>query len=254
MAGAIGGLGRAPARLPIPEPGAASPRREQVIGLLREAGVPRTIAQLAERMQVHPNTVRFHLTVLLRSGQVEQVSAGPSGAGRPPALFRATQRMDPAGPTSYRLLATILTEHLAATSPDPEAAAVELGREWGPRLLTGDDAGRTASSPVRRGEAVRRMSDGLRKVGFAPEPVTGPRDATIRLRHCPFLGVVTGGSAGGQGRRSVICSLHLGLMQGALSALRAPVTVDRLEPFVEPDLCVAHLTPAAGPSPSGPLR
>jgi hypothetical protein len=29
-----------------------------------------------------------------------------------------------------------------------------------------------------------------------------------------------------------------------LSAMRAPVTVDRLEPFVEPDLCVAHLAPA----------
>jgi hypothetical protein len=33
-------------------------------------------------------------------------------------------------------------------------------------------------------------------------------------------------------------------MQGALTAMRAPVTVDRLDPFVEPDLCVAHLAPA----------
>ena len=42
----------------------------------------------------------------------------------------------------------------------------------------------------------------------------------------------------------LICSVHLGLMQGALTAMRAPVTVDRLDPFVEPDLCVAHLAPA----------
>jgi predicted ArsR family transcriptional regulator len=38
--------------------------------------------------------------------------------------------------------------------------------------------------------------------------------------------------------------VHLGLMQGALTAMRAPVTVDRLDPFVEPDLCVAHLASA----------
>jgi len=40
----------------------------------------------------------------------------------------------------------------------------------------------------------------------------------------------------------VICSLHLGLMRGALERMRAPVTADRLDPFVEPSLCVARLT------------
>ena len=35
-------------------------------------------------------------------------------------------------------------------------------------------------------------------------------------------------------------------MQGALAQLGGPVTVDRLEPFAEPDLCVAHLSPADG--------
>ena len=29
-------------------------------------------------------------------------------------------------------------------------------------------------------------------------------------------------------------------MQGALDALGAEITVTRLEPFVEPDLCLAH--------------
>jgi hypothetical protein len=33
-------------------------------------------------------------------------------------------------------------------------------------------------------------------------------------------------------------------MQGALSALNAQVTVDQLDRFVEPDLCVAHIAPA----------
>jgi predicted ArsR family transcriptional regulator len=40
----------------------------------------------------------------------------------------------------------------------------------------------------------------------------------------------------------VVCPVHLGLMQGAMDTWRAPVLVDRLEAFVEPDLCLAHLT------------
>ena len=31
-------------------------------------------------------------------------------------------------------------------------------------------------------------------------------------------------------------------MLGALARMRAPVTADRLDPFVEPSLCVARLT------------
>jgi len=77
----------------------------------------------------------------------------------------------------------------------------------------------------------------LAELGFEPEPADGPRTREIRLRHCPFQNLA-------EQHGEVICSVHLGLMQGALSAMRAPVTVDRLDPFVEPDLCVAHLAPA----------
>jgi hypothetical protein len=39
----------------------------------------------------------------------------------------------------------------------------------------------------------------------------------------------------------VVCGLHLGLMRGAMTALRPSIGVERLEPFAEPDLCLAHL-------------
>lgn len=74
----------------------------------------------------------------------------------------------------------------------------------------------------------------LGELGFEPEPHKGARSTEIRLRHCPFLDLV-GDHA------DVICSLRLGLMQGAMAQLNGPVTVDRLDPFAEPDLCVAHL-------------
>ena len=61
--------------------------------------------------------------------------------------------------------------------------------------------------------------------------------AVIRLRHCPFLELA---EAYGQ----LVCRIHLGLMQGALAELRAPVTAAQLEPFAEPDACVIRLEPA----------
>jgi predicted ArsR family transcriptional regulator len=57
----------------------------------------------------------------------------------------------------------------------------------------------------------------------------------VGLRHCPFLELA-------ETRKAVICPIHLGLMQGALETWQAPVTVDRLDAFAEPDLCLAHLS------------
>jgi predicted ArsR family transcriptional regulator len=57
------------------------------------------------------------------------------------------------------------------------------------------------------------------------------------MRPCPFGELAAD-------HRSVVCPVHLGLMRGALDALGAPVEAASLEPFVRPDLCVAHLTVA----------
>ena len=59
----------------------------------------------------------------------------------------------------------------------------------------------------------------------------------IRLRHCPFLELA-------EPHRDLVCPVHLGLMQGALAELRAPVTVSALIPFAETTACLAHLAPA----------
>ena len=82
---------------------------------------------------------------------------------------------------------------------------------------------------------IDRLVGLLDDVGFAPEQPTGPDDP-IRLRHCPFGPLA-------QEHPTVVCGVHLGLMRGALRELGAPLDVVRLEPFVAPNLCVAHLEP-----------
>lgn len=208
-------------------------RRERILELLRSSAGPRSIASLADEMAVHPNTIRFHLDVLVRDGRVEQRVGDITGPGRPPVLFEAIRGMDPTGPTNYLLLANILTTYLAANAKNPASAAVTLGRSWGPSLVDSHP-----SRALSKSQAVTALTDVLADLGFRPEPPPSRGSTEIRLRHCPFHDLV-------QKHGDTICALHLGLMQGALESMRGPVIVDQLDPFVEPDLCVAHLAPTA---------
>lgn len=222
--------------------GSAAPvtgRRRLVLAALHDSATPLGVTDLAERLAIHPNTVRFHLDALVESGRVERVHAAPAGPGRPPLVFRARPGMDPAGPRSYRLLAQILAGHVAA-GPEPAARAAEAGRAWGGFLV---DRPATPGAPTRE-ESVDRLVRLLDDLGFAPEERPGGDQGRIGLRHCPFLELVDTQGA-------VICPLHLGLMQGVMTALGAPVTVDRLDPFAEPDLCLAHLATAGGDTMTG---
>ncbi|OBK51617.1 metalloregulator ArsR/SmtB family transcription factor [Mycobacterium sp. 1081908.1] len=207
-------------------------RRREVLRLLRSSPVPLSIVAIAEQLGVHPNTVRFHLDSLLASRQVEQVEHDRKGPGRPPLMFQAVRQMDRGGTRHYRMLAEVLTEALAADR-NPRAKAVAAGKAWGRSLES------RAKAPKARNaeEAVNRLVGVLDDLGFAPERRTSDGQQVVGLRHCPFLELA-------ESRGAVVCPIHLGLMQGALETWGAPVSVDRLDAFVEPDLCLAHISPA----------
>jgi predicted ArsR family transcriptional regulator len=111
-----------------------------------------------------------------------------------------------------------------ANRPDPGTGAVEAGLAWGREAWRSD--------PGDAAEPILALVDLLDELGFAPEARADGQ--SIGLRHCPFLELAEAGPR-------TVCHIHLGLMQGALEARRSPLTVNRLEPFAEPDLCLAHL-------------
>jgi predicted ArsR family transcriptional regulator len=206
-------------------------RRREVLRLLRSSPAPMSIVAIAEELGVHPNTVRFHLDSLLADRHVEQVEPGRRGPGRPPLMFQAVRQMDRGGTRHYRMLAEILTSALAADR-NPRAKAVAAGRAWGRSLETSAKSRRAPSAE----QAVDQLVGVLDDLGFAPERRTADGEHLVGLRHCPFLELA-------ETRGAVVCPIHLGLMQGALETWAAPVSVDRLDAFVEPDLCLAHITP-----------
>jgi predicted ArsR family transcriptional regulator len=230
--------------MPSPdEPGAhralAGSSRLAVIDALRHVGAPLTVYDLSQQVGLHANTIRFHLARLVEAGVVREERAAPSGPGRPRLVYavvpgEALQHE----PRSYRLLAQILASYLAVSAPDAAASAILAGRQWG-QFLTERPA------PFQRLDAraaSERLVGMFAALGFQPEAADDGR--RILLHRCPFREVA-------EQQPEVVCSVHLGLMRGVLATLGAPLEATRLQPFVTPQLCVAHLDEASAAPPEG---
>jgi len=206
--------------------------RADVLDLLRAADGPLGVRDVAQRMGLHTNTARFHLEALVRTGLATREAEDRDTPGRPRVSYRAVAD-GPAGRRRYRLLAEMLTSLIAGTMPAPGKAAEEAGREWGAYLTQQPPPYQRLSAA----EAIAKLTTTMEEMGFAPQAEVGDDAGQYRLclRQCPFREVA-------QHHQDVICSLHLGLMRGALATMRAPVSADRMDPFVEPSLCVAWLT------------
>lgn len=197
--------------------------RSRLLALLRASSVPMGVRELADVVHLHPNSVREELARLADAGLVAIEVAPAAGRGRPPLRYVARPEEDEQAP--YRELARVLAEELERMA-DPATRAGEVGERWGRELIG------SAGILTDEDTAVRRLVALLADAGFEPEgpPLPG---GPIRLRRCPFEPLA-------RDHRGVICGVHLGLMRGALRAMGAPLDAVALEPFVQPDLCVAH--------------
>jgi predicted ArsR family transcriptional regulator len=202
--------------------------RSRLLAVLRQADGPVGVRELAETVGLHPNSVREQLDQLVDVGLASRSIAPPAGRGRLALQYVAAPEDGDSDPNAYRELARVLADQLAL-QPDPVAAATDAGQRWGRTMAAG-----VAPTPTAT-DAVDRLVTLLDAPGFAPKRLIAAGDS-IRLRHCPFGPLV-------QEHQAVVCDVHLGLMRGALRQLGAPLDAVRLEPFVAPDLCVAHLGP-----------
>jgi predicted ArsR family transcriptional regulator len=147
--------------------------------------------------------------------------------------------MDPGGHRQYLLLADILSASLAS-EPNPGARAVEAGRAWGGTIVATPSDDQSTAQARGSGRELQQLMTVLDHLGFEPEHRRGSGGDSIGLRHCPFLELA-------ESRAQIVCPIHLGLMRGVMEASHSSLTVGRLDAFVEPDLCVAHLSSAGNP-------
>ena len=201
--------------------------------MLRASPDPMSIIAIADRLAVHPNTVRFHLDGLVGDGLIELVEPGRKKQGRPPQMFSAVRQMDRGGTRHYPMLAEILTTALAAEQY-PRAKALAAGRGWGNSLATLEKESETPPDLTSADEAIDSLVEVLEEFGFAPDRRESRGEQQVGLWHCPFLELA-------ENQTEVVCSLHLGLIQGVLEAWEAPITAEQLDAFVRPDMCLLHL-------------
>lgn len=267
--------------------------RTAVLATVRRSEQPITVHEIAAELGLHTNSVRFHLSRLLRAGLLHEGQHNPDGPGRPHLVYTAVPTPpaepaesegraapgapgavapaptplpvqassptpadaagsgDPGGPGpmagvpmggGYPFLAEMLAGHLAATSPDPQATACSVGEAWGHYLADRP----VPFSRTTEEESVERMTEILDRIGFSPASRTEDPNCTadgqeLNLRTCPFRTVA-------DHRPSVVCSVHLGLMRGALAEMDAPVEVERLDRFDTPYPCIVRLRAVGGGS------
>lgn len=220
----------------LPTP-ALGDSRAEVLGVLQSAGSALSVTDIADRVWLHPNTARFHLDGLVEQGLAERETEQRAAPGRPRALYRASKESERSGRRSYRLLAEILASYVATHTKRPGKDAMEAGEAWGGFLAERPAPFRQISASG----ATKQLVEVLDELGFGPQPQKTGGDRRILLHQCPFREVA-------EEHQEVVCAVHLGLMRGFLSELNAPITATRLDPFVEPNLCVTQLADTPSPA------
>jgi predicted ArsR family transcriptional regulator len=204
----------------------AHPRRAQIVDELERRQAGADVESLARAAGLHPNTARWHLGVLADAGIVHSHAEARGKPGRPRVVWQMST-LEPAPPENHRLLATILTGVAGEWAEGIERAEA-AGRAWG-RFLVERPPPHVS---VTDDDAISGVVALLDHEGFSPE-----RDGSaIRMGRCPFRDLA-------ETHGHVVCPIHRGLVSGALAELGSTLTVGSLEPFAEPNVCVARLEP-----------
>lgn len=218
-------------------------QRERVLHLVREHDGAVDAAELAVEMGLHLTTVRFHLDGLCDEGVVARTRLAPTGVGRPRTGYVAVRdRLD------YQTLAEILALELGDNTEKRRRRAERAGRRWAQRIAAGARPETLAAQPEGLDYQAEMTAEIFQRMGFGPElaPTPEPADTnpqrTIRLHACPVRDLA-------RAHPEVGCAMHRGLLEGLLahhSACRSsspaqPALRAELEPFVEPDLCIAKV-------------
>lgn len=192
-----------------------------------------TAAQIADQLEMHVTTARFHLDQLVTAGILTAEFTRMFGVGRPRKVYAvaAGSFEDAHDHDVLNILANLLADAFGRPDLTPAQAGEEWARDHVPSAA--EPSARTAGAWLSK---VGRMIDVLQDWGYTPNLSTseGGRAARVDLVRCPFLDLAKRNPA-------VVCGIHRGLISGSMAQLGEVDLEISLTPFVEPDLCHAHL-------------
>ena len=203
---------------------------------LARAGSPRSTADIAESLALHPNTVRPHLERMREVGLLAVEADGRGSVGRPQHRYTLAADAPSLGlePPAFPLLARMLIPLAAAAELEPDDVAL-VGVEAGKAMAAADGPG--PGSPRRALEkqaCVAAVTAMLSQLGFDPAVVSDDGAASIAFTHCPFAELAAA-------HPEVVCHLHRGLIQGFVEQIGG-ASVERFGTLADRDPCQVELS------------
>lgn len=178
----------------------ADTTRHAIYVEIARAPRPMSTAELAERLDLHTNTVRPHLERMREVGLLDLYVDARGGVGRPQHRYALAADAPSLGlePSAMPQLATMvlaLAERVGASGDD----AAAIGHRQGAA-----DASLYAAAP----SSLEALVAELERWGFDPVVTDGVDDeAVVGFGHCPFRSVA-------ETHPDLVCSLHRGLVEG----------------------------------------
>ena len=197
---------------------------------LARATTPRSTADVAESLGLHPNTVRPHLERMREVGLLSVTINGNGSVGRPQHLYSLADDAPSLGlePPAYPLMAGLLANVAAATEPEAEAVA-SVGRQHGRHVAAGWVAVGSGSCAA----AVRAVEAELADLGFDPVASAEGPVTTIAFTHCPYQHLA-------EAFPELVCHLHRGVVEGMVEVLGG-AEVARFATLADRDPCQVEL-------------
>ena len=194
---------------------------------LARASRPLSTADIADALELHPNTVRPHLDRMREVGLLEVDADSRGTVGRPQHRYRLADDAPSLGlePSVFRVLARLLAGVVASTGADPEMVA-EMGRAHG-------QAAGLARADAR--SCLDALVAELADLGFDPAVGTDGSTTTVAFTHCPFSELA-------EMFPEVVCHLHRGIVEGMVEVLGGVDTaVERFATLEDRDPCRVDL-------------
>jgi predicted ArsR family transcriptional regulator len=196
---------------------------------LARATSPRSTAEIADALGLHPNTVRPHLERMREVGLLAVEADNRGSVGRPQHRYAVAADAPSLGlePPAFPLLARMLADVAATAAVAPDANA-EAGAEQG-RVLA-----ETSATRQPRTACVEALTTALADLGFDPAVVTEGNLATIAFTHCPYAELAAV-------HPEVVCHLHRGLVEGFVEQIGG-ARVERFGTLADRDPCSVDLS------------
>ena len=168
---------------------------------------PLSTSELADRLELHPNTVRPHLERMREVGLLDVDSDSRGSVGRPQHRYRPAPDAPGQSPRSaadYHLLAGLLAELSGDRGGTSERAAA-VGRREGQRQV----AAQAAAGRRTRPACLAALRGLMESMGFEPEVAeAGGEAVSMIFARCPFRDLA-------EAHPELVCHLHRGILEGA---------------------------------------